>query len=250
MERTPLIAGNWKMHKTAAGAVALLGELLPKVAGAACEVLVCPPFTALAPAADILGGTSVALGAQDCFWERRGAYTGEISPVMLKEIGCDYCIVGHSERRQYFGETDDAVRRKALALQAEGLVPIVCVGETKEQRESGRAFEIIDKQLRECFNTSVDPRAVVVAYEPVWAIGTGLTATSEQAQEVHGLIRRRLGELFGAAGQGVRILYGGSVTPDNVAGLMAEPDIDGALVGGASLKADSFAAIVNYRRLG
>jgi len=248
--RKPLIAGNWKMHKTAAGAVALLGELLPKVAGAACEVLVCPPFTALAPAADILGGTSVRLGAQDCFWERRGAFTGEISPVMLKEIGCDYCIVGHSERRQSFGETDEIVRRKALALQAEGLVPIVCVGETKEQRESGRAFEIIDKQLRECFNASVDPRAVVVAYEPVWAIGTGLTATSEQAQEVHGRIRRLLGEFFGAAGQGIRILYGGSVTPDNVAGLMAEPDIDGALVGGASLKADSFAAIVNYRRLG
>jgi triosephosphate isomerase len=253
MERTPLIAGNWKMHKTVAGAVSFLGELLPKVEGASCEVLVAPPFTALAAAAEILRGTKVRLSAQDCFWERQGAFTGEVSPTMLREAGCSHCIVGHSERRQFFGETNESVRRKAGALLAEGLIPIVCVGETREQREGGLTFEIIDKQVRECFNrlSVAEPGAtLVLAYEPVWAIGTGLTATPEQAQEVHGRIRALLWEIFGPRGEAVRILYGGSVTPENAAGLMAQPDIDGALVGGASLKAEGFAAIVHYRRLG
>lgn len=253
MDRKPLIAGNWKMHKTVAGTVAFLGELLPKVEKASCEVLVAPPFTALAAASDILRGTGVLLAGQNCHWERQGAYTGEVSPVMLREAGCSHCIVGHSERRQLFGETNEGVRRKVGALLAEGLIPIVCVGETREERQAGRAFDIIDKQVRECFNgvsAEAPGRRLVVAYEPVWAIGTGLTATPEQAQEVHQRIRGRLVELFGPGGEAIRILYGGSVTPENAAGLMAQPDIDGALVGGASLKADSFAAIVNYGRHG
>jgi triosephosphate isomerase len=249
MNRTPLIAGNWKMNKTVAGTVAFLGELLPKVEGAACEVLVAPPFTALATAAQILEGTQVKLAAQDVYWERQGAYTGEVSAPMLREAGCTHAIVGHSERRQYFGETNESVRRKARALLGEGLIPIVCVGETRGEYEAGRTFEVIDKQVRECFNDLSVTGAeagdrLVVAYEPVWAIGTGLTATPQQAQEVHARIRALLGDIFEAGAEAVRILYGGSVTPENIAGLMAEADIDGALVGGASLKADSFAAIV------
>jgi triosephosphate isomerase len=257
MERTPLIAGNWKMHKTVAGTASFLGELLPRLEGALCEVVVAPPFTALAVAADILRGSGVSLAAQDVFWERQGPFTGEVSPTMLREVDCAYCIVGHSERRQHFGETNESVRRKAEALLAEGLKPIICVGETLSEREAGQAFDVIDKQVRECFNSSSVAtlgakigESIVAAYEPVWAIGTGLTATGEQAQEVHELIRRRLVELLGPAGADVRILYGGSVTPENIAGLMAREDIDGALVGGASLKVDSFAAIVHYRRLG
>ncbi|MFH0810906.1 MAG: triose-phosphate isomerase [Pseudomonadota bacterium] len=253
MARTPLIAGNWKMHKTVAMTVAFLGEILPKVEEAGCEILVTPPFTALAAAASILRGTRVALGAQDVHWERQGAYTGEISPSMLKEAGCDYCIVGHSERRQFFSETNETVRCKTQSLLAEGLTPIVCVGETLEEREQGRTFEVIDKQVRECFNgasVAGEGTRVVAAYEPVWAIGTGLTATGEQAQEVHARIRQLLKEHLGRAGEDVRILYGGSVTPQNIAGLMSEPDIDGALVGGASLKVESFVAIANYRRHG
>jgi triosephosphate isomerase len=253
MERTPLIAGNWKMHKTVAGTVAFLGDLLPRVAGAAVEVAVAPPFTALAPAAEILRGTDVKLAAQDVFWERQGAFTGEVSPTMLKEVGCTYCIVGHSERRQHFGETNEGVRRKAVALLREGLIPLVCVGETRAEHEAGRTFEVIDKQVGECFNdlSLAEPaRELVVAYEPVWAIGTGLTATPEQAEEVQERIRRLLKGMLGPPGEAVRILYGGSVTPENAAALMAQPDIDGALVGGASLKVESFAAIVNYRRSG
>jgi triosephosphate isomerase len=216
-------------------------------------VVVAPPFTALHAAAWIIRDSGVRLSAQDCYWERQGAFTGEVSPSMLREAGCGYCIVGHSERRQLFGETNDIVRRKMVAVLAEGLIPIVCVGETRAEREGGLTFDIIDKQVRECFNglSASEPGAqIVVAYEPVWAIGTGLTATPEQAQEVHGRIRDLLRDIFGPQGEAVRVLYGGSVTPENAASLMAQPDIDGALVGGASLKVDSFAAIVNYRRLG
>jgi triosephosphate isomerase (TIM) len=251
--RVPLIAGNWKMYQTTADAVALV-ERLKGLLGRSdrVEVVVCPPFTALPAVARVLEGSRIGLGAQNMHWETEGAYTGEVSPAMLTDLGCRYVILGHSERRQYFGETDLHVNRKLKAALEYGLVPIVCVGETLAERENGRTIHVVDGQLQGGLS-GVPPKAgagIAVAYEPVWAIGTGHAATQEQAEEVHTFIRTRLTELWGeTVATAVRIVYGGSVKPDNIDALMAGPDIDGALVGGASLKADAFARIVQFEKV-
>ena len=244
--RTPLIVGNWKMHKTVAEALELVDRLAPLVEGlVGAEVAVAPPFTALEAVGRRLAGSAVGLAAQNLHWEPQGAFTGEVSAAMLRDVGCRFAIVGHSERRQLFGETDDAVARKAAAALGAGLTPIVCVGETLAEREGGNAFAVVERQVRAALEALAREtlERVVVAYEPVWAIGTGRTATSEQAQEVHGCIRRVLAGAAGAAADVIRILYGGSVKPSNSAELQAQPDVDGALVGGASLDAETFAAI-------
>jgi triosephosphate isomerase len=249
--RTPIMAGNWKMHKTVGEAVELVKGLLPGVAEVSGrEVVVCPPYTALYALRPLVVGTLLRLGAQELFHEPHGAYTGAISAGMLADVGCSYVIVGHSERRQYFGETDDGVNKKARAALAAGLTPIVCVGETKAERDQGQAQAIVAQQIEGGLQglTPEQVAGMVIAYEPVWAIGTGDTATPEDAQTMHHLIRRMIGQSFGeAAADAVRIQYGGSVKPDNVDELMAQPDIDGALVGGASLKADSFLRIVQFQ---
>ena len=247
-KRKPLIAGNWKMHKTVLEAAAFGRELKTSLAGIGdVEVAVCPPFTALAQVAEVLSGTNIAVGAQNVFWEDQGAFTGEISPLMLKDAGCRYVIVGHSERRHYFGDTDENVNRKVKAVLAHGLIPIMCVGETLEERESGVTEKVVRTQV-EAGLDGLAPEQVaglVLAYEPVWAIGTGKTASDEDAQQVIGFIRGLVKGRFGArAAEGVRIQYGGSVKPGNAAGLMAQPDIDGALVGGASLEVESFVEII------
>ena len=248
--RTPVIAGNWKLFKTIAEATAMVNELKPLVAGTTnVEIVVAPVFTALSRTAEALAGSNVRLAAQDCYWEEEGAFTGEVAPKLLVDAGCSHVIIGHSERRQYFGETDATVNKKAKAALAAGLTAIVCVGETLAEREADRTFAVIETQLKGGLDGfSADQLArTVIAYEPVWAIGTGKTASDAQAQEVHAFIRSLLAKLAGqAAADAMRILYGGSVKPDNVKGLMAQADIDGALVGGASLKADSFAAIANF----
>lgn len=247
--RRPVVAGNWKMNLGPAEGAALVRDLLPRVedVSADCDVVVCPPFTSLGAAAEALRGSRVGLGAQNAHWEASGAYTGEISPMMLLTVGCQWVILGHSERRQLFGETDDGVNRRTGAALAAGLLPIVCIGETLADRESGRVRQVVLGQMdRSLAGLSAQQvGTLAVAYEPVWAIGTGRTASPDQAQEVHGLIRGRLGETFGAAAAGaVRILYGGSVKPDNAAELFGRNDIDGGLIGGASLKVADFAAIV------
>jgi triosephosphate isomerase len=243
--RQPLIAGNWKMHKTLAEAKALARAIRQEVvAGRRAEVALAPPYTALTAVAAELAGSDIRLAAQDVFWEPQGAYTGAISPMMLLDAGCYYVIIGHSERRQHFGETNRTVNRKIQAALAAGLKVICCVGETREERESGLTIHRVGEQLREGLAAvSAGPEALVIAYEPVWAIGTGKTATPEQAQEVHEFIRAEIERLYGQAGA-FRILYGGSVTPDNAAALLGQPDLDGALVGGASLKPDSFLKII------
>jgi triosephosphate isomerase len=248
--RTPVIAGNWKLFKTIGEAIGLVNELKPLVAGTrGVEIIVAPVFTALSRVADELAGSNILLAAQDCYWEEEGAYTGEVAPGMLKDAGCSHVIIGHSERRQYFGETDATVNKKVKAAINAGLTAIVCVGETLAERETGKTFAVIETQLWGGLEGLV-PEAfsnVIVAYEPVWAIGTGKTASDAQAQEVHAFIRGLLARCFDQENAaGMRILYGGSVKQDNVKGLMAQPDIDGALVGGASLKAASFAAIANF----
>jgi triosephosphate isomerase (TIM) len=249
--RTPLIAGNWKMYKTVAEAVDLVEALVSELGRLTDrEVLVCPPYTALHALSPLLQETPIGLGAQDVFYEAQGAYTGAISPLMLRDLGCTYVIVGHSERRQIFGEDDALINRKLRATLSHGLRTILCVGETKPQRDAGQAESIVVGQLRGGL-ADVDMAAlsnVVIAYEPVWAIGTGDTATPGDAQAMHVTIRRTLAELYNqAAADAIRIQYGGSVKPDNVDELMAQPDIDGALVGGASLKADSFLRIVRFQ---
>jgi len=248
--RTPVIAGNWKLFKTIAEATGIVNELKPLVAGTKdVEIVVAPVFTALSRVADVLAGSNVNLAAQDCYWEEEGAFTGEVAPKLLADAGCSHVIVGHSERRQYFGETDETVNKKAKAAIAAGLTAIVCVGEALAEREADKTFAVIETQLKGGLaGFSADLLAkTVIAYEPVWAIGTGKTASDEQAQEVHAFIRSLMANLFGqASADAIRILYGGSVKPDNVKGLMSQTDIDGALVGGASLKADSFAAIANF----
>jgi triosephosphate isomerase (TIM) len=245
------MAGNWKMFKTSTEAAAMLRELRPKVSMIHdLDIVVCPPFTALAAAAQAISGSNIALGGQNLHWEAQGAFTGEVSAGMLDEAGCRWVIVGHSERRQLFGETDESVHKKAVAALAQGLTPIVCCGETLAEREANRTLEVVDRQIQGALGslTTEQVGKVVVAYEPIWAIGTGKVATPAQAQEVHAAIRAQLVKLHGAeVAAGLRILYGGSVKPDNVKELMAQPDLDGALVGGASLQADSFAAIVRYR---
>ncbi len=249
--RTPLIAGNWKMHKTVDESLALVRNLVPRVRDATdIEVVVAPPFTALQAVGQALEGTPVHLAAQDMHWQETGAYTGEISAPMLKDVGVRFVILGHSERRQYFGETDEAVARKAQKALSAGLTPIVCVGETLEERDAGQAFEVVERQVRGALE-SLGPKAahrVAIAYEPVWAIGTGRTATAAQAQEVHAHIRAILASMQGQdEADRTRILYGGSVKPENIRELMAETDVDGALVGGASLEAEAFASIVRFR---
>jgi triosephosphate isomerase len=249
--RRPILAANWKMHKTAAEAEAFVAGFLPLLGDlAGAEVVLVPPYTALDRVAARLAGSPVQLGAQNVHPEPQGAYTGEISAAMLADLGCRWAVVGHSERRSLFGESDALVARKAAALVAQGLRPIVCVGETLEQREEGRTTQVVGAQLQGSLAEIDDAAAagLVVAYEPVWAIGTGRTATPETAQEVHAFIRGQLAVRFGAAAENVRIQYGGSVKPDNVEALMAQPDIDGALVGGASLEPRTFAQIVHYER--
>ena len=246
--RKPIIAGNWKMYKTTADAVTLVNALKTEVAGITkTEIVVCPPFTALSAVAGALAGANIQLGAQNVHWEKEGAFTGEIAPAMLKEFCVRYAVVGHSERRQFFGETDAGVNKRAKAALANGLRPIVCVGEMLAEREAGKMESVVTRQVRGSL-AGFDKNQIletVIAYEPVWAIGTGKTPSPAQAQEVHALIRRLLGELFGADVAGkVRIQYGGSVKPDNAKELLGQPDIDGALVGGASLKPGDFAAIV------
>ena len=250
--RRPIMAGNWKMNKSVDEARNLAIEVKNKTLNLtdSVDVIVCPPFTALAAVRDVLKDSKVGLGAQNLHWEEKGAYTGEVSAGMLVGAGCDYVIVGHSERRKYFGETDELVSRKARAAQAAGLTPFICVGETLEQREAGVMKDVVRGQVLGSLRDISDENILhaVLAYEPVWAIGTGRTATPEQAQEVHGFVRNILIDLYGLdVALRVRIQYGGSVKPDNIRDLMAQPDIDGALVGGASLEAVSFAGIVDYR---
>jgi triosephosphate isomerase len=249
-KRRPIIAGNWKMNKTSVEA----GDLVRKIAYAVVDVkdrdiVVAPPFTALFALNDIIRGTNIALAAQNMHWEDKGAFTGEISAEMLLDLGCKYVIIGHSERRQYFGETDETVNKKLRQALNKGLLPIVCVGETLNEREAGKANEVIERQITGALKgvTAAEMQKVVIAYEPVWAIGTGKTASPEQANEIHGFIRKKIEIAYGKEVAGaVRIQYGGSVTPENVSSLMAMPDIDGALVGGASLKPESFAALVKF----
>jgi triosephosphate isomerase len=249
--RIPLLAGNWKMNKTIGEAEALANELKEGLGTTPDrEVLVCPPYTALAAVRPLLEGTPIALGAQNMYFEQSGAFTGDISPTMLRDAGCIYVILGHSERRQVFGEDDALVNRKLHAALANDLRPIMCLGETKPQRDAGQAETIVVAQLKAGLkDISTDQmRQVVIAYEPIWAIGTGDTATPADAQAMHAAIRATLTELYDEqTAQSVRIQYGGSVKPDNVDELMAQPDIDGALVGGASLKAEQFLRIVHYQ---
>ena len=250
--RRPIIAANWKLHKTIAEARQFVDDLQPQCAGLEeLDVVLAAPFTALAVLHERLQTTPFYLAAQDVFWEAQGAYTGEISAPMLLDVGCTYVIIGHSERRQYFGETDDTVQKKVSAALQAGLRPIVCVGEALVQRQAGETFRVVAQQvecgLASC--TGSDVVQIVLAYEPLWAIGTGLTATPAQAQEVHRHMRAVLGHLWGEeVANAIRIQYGGSVRPENIAALMAEEDIDGALVGGASLDVASFAQILLYGR--
>ena len=250
-ERKPLIAGNWKMYKTGPQAAELATRLKSLVGDITdVDVLVAPPFTSIGVVAEILQGSAIQLGGQDLFWEAEGAYTGQISAPMLKAAGCSHVIIGHSERRQYFGETNETVNRKIKAALLEGLIPVLCIGESEAERESGQTFAVVQKQLDEGLEgfSSDEIQKMIVAYEPVWAIGTGKTATTEQAQEVHDSIRRQLDTAYGnSVAKAVRILYGGSVKPGNISDLMAMADIDGALVGGASLDGDSFAGIVRFK---
>jgi len=250
--RKPVIAGNWKMYKTVGDSVSTALALKPLVANANhCEVVIAPVFTALKSVADRLEGSNIRVAAQNCATEQKeGAFTGEVLATMVRDAGCSHVIVGHSERRQYYFENDAIVNQKTQAGLAATLTVIVCVGETLEQRDQGNAESVVRNQLEGGLTglTASDLDRIIVAYEPVWAIGTGRTATPEQAQEMHAFIRRVFAERHSAAAaESLRVLYGGSVKPDNIAGLMKKPDIDGALVGGASLKAESFAEIVNYK---
>jgi triosephosphate isomerase len=246
--RTPLVAGNWKMNGTPARAPALLAELRLALEDVeSVDVCVCPPFTLLTIAAQALSGSRILLGAQDVFWAKEGAYTGEICATELHDVGCQMVIVGHSERRQLMGETDEQVGKKASAALAGELIPIICVGETKEERAAGETSAVVLRQLAGATSglSAEELSKIVVAYEPVWAIGTGLNATPAQAQEVHALLRAQLAKQGGAdLANATRILYGGSVKPANAAAIFAEPDVDGALVGGASLSGWDFIAIV------
>ncbi len=244
MSRRPLIAANWKMHGTVASVQAYLETLVGRVGATGPEVVVCPPFTLLPAAVLIATGSEVAVGAQNCHWEDKGAFTGEVAPAMLAELGVRWVIVGHSERRQYFGEGDATAGARAKAAQRAGLDVIFCLGETLGQREAGETLAVLERQGTAI--EGLDPARLALAYEPIWAIGTGKTATAAQAQEAHAALRRRAGELFGEpAAAGLRILYGGSVKPDNAAVLLGEEDVDGALVGGASLDVEGFWAIIH-----
>lgn len=248
-KRKPFIAGNWKMYKTSLEAAETARKLVRILQGVNhVDVMIAPPFTALASVYEVVKDSPVMIGAQNLFWEKEGAYTGEISPGMLASAGCRYVIIGHSERRQFFGETDKSVNKKIRAAINNSLAPVFCIGETEKERDGKDTFNILDKQLKmglEGFSPD-DLKHIILAYEPVWAIGTGKTATSAQAQEVHLFLRNLIENLFGKKiAESVRILYGGSVKPENIGELMSMPDIDGALVGGASLDAEKFASIIN-----
>jgi len=249
--RKPIIAGNWKMNKTVDEARELVTALKGKVAGVTdVDIVVGPTFTVLLAVSEIIKGSNVKLAAQDMYWEEKGAFTGEISPVMLKDVGCEYVIIGHSERRAYFSETNETVNKKVKAAHEYSLKPIMCVGETLDERESGITEDVIKDHVVNGLAglTEAQMLDTVLAYEPVWAIGTGKTATPDQAQEVHKFIRERLTEMFSSTvAEKVRIQYGGSVKPSNVVDLMDQPDIDGGLIGGASLDADSFTQIVKFK---
>jgi len=248
--RKPFIAGNWKMFKTCPEAVKAASDLSKRVEGVSdVEIMIAPPFTALSPVSDAIKGGPLKLAAQNLFWEEDGAYTGEVSAKMIVSAGCSHVIIGHSERRQYFGETDETVNKKIKAAIGNGLVPILCVGETEKERDEDKTFSVLDKQVKKGLEGFLlnDLGSLIIAYEPVWAIGTGKTATSEQAQDVHSYLRSMIGADFGPSlAETMRILYGGSVKPANIGELMAMPDIDGALVGGASLDPETFSKIVVY----
>ncbi len=251
MSRKVIIAGNWKMNKTAAEGRALVEALKPLVADVCpskADIVVCPPFTTIAAVVEAVRGSNIKVGAQNVHWAESGAFTGEISAAMLKELGIDYVIIGHSERRQYFGETDATVNSRVKAALAAGLLPIICVGELLEEREGGRTEQVLSAQLEGGLAglTGEDMRKIVIAYEPVWAIGTGKTATPEMAELTHNFIRCTLNDMFGKEiGEGVRIQYGGSMKAENAGALVAQPNIDGGLIGGAALKAESFAALIH-----
>ena len=247
--RKTLIAANWKMYKTVSEAETFVNEFLPLASGAEeVDIAVCPPFTSLPALSQGLKGSRVQLGAQDVFWEAQGAYTGEISPAMLLDLNCTYAIIGHSERRHIIGETNYIINRKLKAASAAGLIPIFCVGETLQEREENLAREVVKRQLKEGLQ-GISARELVIAYEPVWAIGTGINASPDDAQEMNGFIRGYLSILYDKTwAEGIRILYGGSVKPENITQFMAEKDVDGALVGGASLNASDFARIVRSNR--
>ena len=249
--RKPIIAGNWKMNMTPSQAKELVTELIPLVKDAACDVVVCPPYVDIALVAELVKGTNIQVGAQNIHWAEKGAFTGEISAAMLKEAGAAYAIIGHSERRQYFGETDETVNSRTKAALAAGIVPIICVGESLAQRENGETDAVVSGQVKADLE-GIPGEAVaglVIAYEPIWAFGTGKTATDEQANETIGLIRKTIASLYGqAVADQVRIQYGGSMNPKNVKGLMAQPEIDGGLIGGASLKAPDFTQVVLYNK--
>ncbi len=246
--RKPIIAGNWKMNKTPSEARELVTALAPLVKDAVCDVVVCTPAVNFAAVSEAIKGTNIKLGAQNMHWKESGAYTGELSAAMLRECGVEYVILGHSERRQYFGETDATVNLRTLAAVKAGLTPIVCVGEKKEEREAGYTNALVSYQTLIALSglTAEQVKGVVIAYEPVWAIGTGLTATDEQANETIGVIREAIRSAYGDAADEVRIQYGGSMNPKNCKGLMAQPEIDGGLIGGASLKAEDFSKVVNF----
>jgi triosephosphate isomerase len=253
MGRLPFMAGNWKMNKTTGEAIDLVRELKAAISGVkGVEVAVAPPFTALYAVCKELEGSSIRLAAQNLYWEEKGAFTGEVSPLMLKEVGCHYVIIGHSERRQFFGETDETVNRRIKAALAQGLKVIFCIGETLKEREEGKTFSVIERQVEDGLKNLSDKemKNMVIAYEPVWAIGTGKTATPGQVEEVHRFIRGKIEKLYSReVSEEIRIQYGGSVTPENIKGLMEQVNIDGALVGGASLKAESFSKIVRFKEL-
>ena len=249
MARKPIIAGNWKMNMTPAEAKELISALIPLVQDAQADVVICPPYLAIPTAAELVKGTNIALGAQNIHWAEKGAFTGEISAKMLKEVGVSYAIIGHSERRQYFGETDETVNMRTKAAITAGITPIICVGESLEERETGKTEAIVSAQAEKALAGIVaeDVKALVIAYEPIWAIGTGKTATKEQANETIACIRETVKKLYGKeTAEAVRIQYGGSMNPKNAAELMAMPEIDGGLIGGASLKAEDFSKVVKY----
>ncbi len=247
MARKPIIAGNWKMNNTASEGVALVKALKPLVKDAKCEVVVCVPAIDIPAVKKAVYGSKIKLGAQNVHFAEKGAYTGEISANMLKEYGVSYVIIGHSERRAYFGETDETVNKRTLAALAAGLTPIVCIGESLEEREGGLTEKVLDKQIAEGFKGITDFSKIVIAYEPIWAIGTGKTATAQQANETIAYIRKRVKKLYPHSNAGrMRIQYGGSMNAGNAKELMAQPEIDGGLIGGASLKPNDFAAIVHF----
>jgi triosephosphate isomerase (TIM) len=246
----PFIAGNWKMYNTTNQAEALVLELKDLLKNVdTTEIVIAPPFTSLSCVSNLIADSHIKLSAQDVYWEKSGAFTGEVSPEMLKDVGCEYVIVGHSERRGLFHETDETVNKKIHALLAKGLKPILCIGETLEERDKSETLEVVKKQLEGCLKNVVSGQLknIVIAYEPIWAIGTGRAATSEQAEDVHKVLRESLCELFGLEASDMRLIYGGSVKPENIDSLMAQNNIDGALIGGASLKAKDFARIVKFQ---